>query len=326
MMKGMISVIDANTFTIDHTGYVDTTNPKDTENITNRTGQLILQITNENGVVVNENVKNLDVTDSTVYKKDYIIPIVSNVAINPGATHTYTARLIFVDTKDYAQDENMDKTFSAHIEIGNTVVTKSYKKDDTKSLATLEKLYGSSVVVNSTKPDFSQVATTNEGIYSAEDDYGTSYYFRGAVDNNYIKWGTNSSGQDLYWRIIRINGDGSIRMIYQGTAPDATAIDAQNCDDETKTCTILDIDSSKSSKTWYENAQALVDARTDAENPRIYYTCFNATGSCLIVKEIQNTVASGEDIHKTQARVIYHGYFLLVITATPKAKFASQKI
>lgn len=69
----------------------------------------------------------------------------------------------------------------------------------------------------SSPPNFANVATTNEGMYSASDDLGTSYYFRGAVDNNWVKFGQNSSGQDIYWRIIRINGDSSIRMIYSGT-------------------------------------------------------------------------------------------------------------
>ena len=71
--------------------------------------------------------------------------------------------------------------------------------------------------VNSTTPDFSSIATTNEGMYAAEDDLGTSYYFRGAVNNNWVKFGKDSSNKDIYWRIIRINGDGSIRMIYSGT-------------------------------------------------------------------------------------------------------------
>ena len=96
----------------------------------------------------------------------------------------------------------------------------------------------------STTPDFSTVATTNEGMYSAPDDLGTSYYFRGAVDNNWLKYGKYtkdmyncnngtisatdtgnsctkiaSSGDAIYWRIIRINGDNSIRMIYSGITP-----------------------------------------------------------------------------------------------------------
>lgn len=66
-------------------------------------------------------------------------------------------------------------------------------------------------------PTFSKVSTTNEGMFAANDSQGTSYYFRGAVNNNWIKYGKDSSNKDIYWRIIRINGDNSIRMIYSGT-------------------------------------------------------------------------------------------------------------
>ena len=93
-------------------------------------------------------------------------------------------------------------------------------------------------------PNFSTIATSNMRMYAAADDLGTSYYFRGAVDNNWVKYGKYtkdmyncnngtisatdtgnsctkiaSSGDDIYWRIIRINGDGSIRMIYSGITP-----------------------------------------------------------------------------------------------------------
>ena len=76
--------------------------------------------------------------------------------------------------------------------------------------------------VNETTPDFSKVAKTNEGLFKADDDYTAttgmkSYYFRGAVDNNWVKFGKDRTGKYIYWRIIRINGDGSIRMIYTGT-------------------------------------------------------------------------------------------------------------
>ena len=37
---------------------------------------------------------------------------------------------------------------------------------------------------------------------------GTTYYYRGAVNNNWVKFA------GMYWRIIRFNGDGSIRMDY----------------------------------------------------------------------------------------------------------------
>ena len=75
---------------------------------------------------------------------------------------------------------------------------------------------GAATVEAKGTPDFSQTATTDEGMYAAEDDYGTSYYYRGAVQDNWVQFGTDSSGQALYWRIIRINGDATIRLIYNG--------------------------------------------------------------------------------------------------------------
>ncbi len=63
-------------------------------------------------------------------------------------------------------------------------------------------------------PNFVVAATTNEGMYAFPDDYGTSYYFRGAVDNNWVYFA------GFYWRIVRINGNGSVKLIYSGkTAP-----------------------------------------------------------------------------------------------------------
>ena len=53
------------------------------------------------------------------------------------------------------------------------------------------------------------------GIYETTDNLGTSYYYRGDVENNYVSFA------GYYWRIIRINGDGSIRIIYDGTSAHA---------------------------------------------------------------------------------------------------------
>ena len=59
-------------------------------------------------------------------------------------------------------------------------------------------------------PAFSKTATTDEGLFMAEDDEGESYYYRGAVKNNYVSFA------GFTWRIIRRNGDGSVRLIYAG--------------------------------------------------------------------------------------------------------------
>ena len=65
-------------------------------------------------------------------------------------------------------------------------------------------------------PDFSKTATTDEGLYMSEDDEGASYYYRGAVKNNYVSFAGYT------WRIIRRNGDGSIRLIYSGKSTSDT--------------------------------------------------------------------------------------------------------
>ena len=68
-------------------------------------------------------------------------------------------------------------------------------------------------------PDFSKTATTDEGLFMAEDDEGESYYYRGAVKNNYVSFA------GFIWRIIRRNGDGSVRMIYSGKKTSDTGED-----------------------------------------------------------------------------------------------------
>ncbi len=66
------------------------------------------------------------------------------------------------------------------------------------------------------------------GIYEAEDDFGASYVFRGTVNNNWVKFGQEGS-DDLWWRIIRINGNGTIRLIYagKGSSPSTTGPSTQ---------------------------------------------------------------------------------------------------
>ena len=75
------------------------------------------------------------------------------------------------------------------------------------------------LTINSYTPDFTKSACDDstcesheKGVFAAEDDDGTSYYYRGSVENNYVKFA------GYYWRIIRINGNGSVRMIYDGDA------------------------------------------------------------------------------------------------------------
>ena len=66
-----------------------------------------------------------------------------------------------------------------------------------------------------------EVSTASEALLaSTPDDYGTSYYFRGAVKNNYVEFANKC------WRIVRVGGDGSVKLILHN---DNTAKAANPC-------------------------------------------------------------------------------------------------
>ena len=74
-----------------------------------------------------------------------------------------------------------------------------------------------------TRTDFSTTYTeTNTGtLYKSTESIAGStpkdvYYFAGNAKNNWVKFA------GYYWRIIRTNHDGSIRLLYSGTSPDTT--------------------------------------------------------------------------------------------------------
>ena len=74
------------------------------------------------------------------------------------------------------------------------------------------------------RTSFSSVLTTDntKTLYTGTEDGTTVYYFAGNATDNWVKFGKNASNQDLYWRIIRTNSDGSVRLLYHGTSTTAT--------------------------------------------------------------------------------------------------------
>ena len=92
-----------------------------------------------------------------------------------------------------------------------------------KTTTDLDSVY---YVVSATQNSFtykqitSNKNTTEALLASTEDDYGTSYYFRGAVTNNYVQFANKC------WRIVRVGGDGSVKLILHN---DNTAGAANPC-------------------------------------------------------------------------------------------------
>ena len=74
------------------------------------------------------------------------------------------------------------------------------------------------------RTSFSSVLTTDntKTLYTGTEKGTTVYYFAGNATDNWVKFGKNASNQDLYWRIIRTNSDGSVRLLYHGTSTTAT--------------------------------------------------------------------------------------------------------
>ena len=74
-----------------------------------------------------------------------------------------------------------------------------------------------------TRDDFSVTVTntTTGTIYYADTSKGRTYYFAGNPTDNLVNFG------GFYWRIIRINEDGTIRMIYQGTSANTAGTETQ---------------------------------------------------------------------------------------------------
>ena len=66
--------------------------------------------------------------------------------------------------------------------------------------------------VTNSKRLIQQGRNSGSGLFSAQDDDGKSYYFRGEVNNNYVRFA------GLTWRVMRINGDGTIRIVSTTTA------------------------------------------------------------------------------------------------------------
>ena len=135
--------------------------------------------------------------------------LVSGLTI-PAQTTKYYKLVITLNYTDFDQTADLEARLDTQFKI-----TEGILKEEANAATTLARL---GKTVKDESPDFATIATTDEtqdGLYAMEDDYGTSYYYRGAVEDNYVKFA------EFYWRIIRVNGDGSLRLIYDGTSAHA---------------------------------------------------------------------------------------------------------
>ena len=173
-------------------------------------GYLQYKITSTNGGYNMTEFK--DVPKSSA-PKDTILAY--SVSIPVGVTQSYTVEFKYANDESVDQSDDMGKKLS-----GKLFITEG-TEDPNKTLYN-QLLADKSTVL--TRTDFSTVLTNDNTntLYTYTEDSKTVYYFAGNATDNWVKFGKNASNQDLYWRIIRTNSDGSVRLLYHGTSTTTT--------------------------------------------------------------------------------------------------------
>ena len=167
--------------------------------------ELVSTNTSTNGEII-PNISKTDITGTSIELGSGHFVKANN------AKHTYLLK-IYYPKKATSQNANQGAAFSAHVEITSA-------KAPTVSTLAQTILAKNEVKAPITTPG-AAISTASEALLaSAEDDYGTSYYFRGAVTNNYVEFANKC------WRIVRVGGDGSVKLILHN---DNTAKAANPC-------------------------------------------------------------------------------------------------
>ena len=154
--------------------------------------ELVSTNTSTNGEII-PNISKTDITGTSIELGSGKFKKANN------AKHTYLLK-IYYPKKATSQNANQGAAFSAHVEIT------SAKAPTVSNLA--ETILAKNEVKAPITTPGAAISTADEALLaSAEDDNGTSYYFRGAVTNNYVQFANKC------WRIVRVGGDGSVKLI-----------------------------------------------------------------------------------------------------------------
>ena len=136
-----------------------------------------------------------------------------SASIDVGVTQSYTVEFI------YKNDESVDQS----VDMGKTLSGKLFITEGTVKPTTLYEQILADNPTRSTRTTFTAFTENTTGtLFTATEKIGTNaekevYYYAGNTTNNWVKFA------NFYWRIIRTNHDGSIKLLYAGTSPDTTS-------------------------------------------------------------------------------------------------------
>jgi superoxide dismutase len=139
--------------------------------------------------------------------QDYYWTYGTGVVQNADGTFNLTG----VSTLKYSDDYN--ELVGKYIVSNEGASYNSSSSDTTKTYTNLKYIVQVQSAFDSVLRYKQSDSLISEAVLSStEDDYGTSYYFRGAVKNNYVVFA------GMCWRIVRITGDGSIKLTLYNTS------------------------------------------------------------------------------------------------------------
>ena len=141
----------------------------------------------------------------------------SFIAAN-GDSHNYELKIYFKDN-GLDQNDSQNAVFNGKIYVEEWIepAPDGWRDAPAGSLLAGIKTNNRTPTTPLTVPG-QEVATAQEAVLaSTEDDYGISYYYRGAVDNNYVSFA------GMCWRIVRIDGLGNIKITLYNYNPTSAA-------------------------------------------------------------------------------------------------------
>ena len=198
------------------------------KSITCKSGS-ILSWDNDNWLLEVEKLESEDLCniDFTTGTGSYTVTVVPSIAGSLDSTSKTTTEN---GTVTFYTDAIIDSVSGCTNEISDgKVIVKNVTSNTTCNInVSYMKLYDKLLADKTTRPgartDFSTVLTNDntKTLYTSTENGTTVYYFAGNATDNWVKFGKNASNQDLYWRIIRTNSDGGVRLLYHGTSTTAT--------------------------------------------------------------------------------------------------------
>ncbi len=178
--------------------------------------------------VGNNTIDTSDFTDCDVIVSNITYPSSKSLVkgneeiVTPQSYYTYALKITYINS---TENQNIDqgKKFSGKIQLYPTDsedLSNPYS-EGTLSHAIINSARNpkdsNSTTWGNTVTEFTSVSGANDRLLNnAPDDYGTSYYYYGAVTDNYVSFA------DKLWRIVRINGDGTIRLVLDDVAKNSS--------------------------------------------------------------------------------------------------------